>query len=146
MHADMRSAACGPAFSRLGHDIRRTRSVGMEMEKDVEIRLTSQLASMEAVIAGFAKDVNRRFDDQAGDLKEIRVQVTATNGRVSALETANKVRAAIGAIAATPHANPVVAPAVITLSDIKWWLYIAIGCLTAGAGFTVWILKLVGKL
>lgn len=118
----------------------------MGMEKDVEIRLTSQLASMEAVIAGFAKDVNRRFDDQAGDLKEIRVQVTATNGRVSALETANKVRDAIGADAAAPHTNPVVAPAVITLSDIKWWIAIAVGCLTGGAGFTIWILNLVGKL
>lgn len=115
------------------------------MEHDVEVALTARMASLEATITGFAKDVQRRFDTQAEALDDIRAQTHLTNGRVTQLEQADAVRAAV-ANAVTSDARRLRGPSLITLSDFKWWVAIAIGCLTAGAGFTVWVLTLVGKL
>lgn len=36
-----------------------------------------------------------RIDDLAGDIKEIRIQTTATNGRVTVLETQSKIDEAV---------------------------------------------------
>ena len=65
------------------------------MEHDVEVELTARIASLEATIAGFARDVQRRFDGQGEALEDIRRQVHATNGRVDALEKAEAVSLAL---------------------------------------------------
>lgn len=50
-----------------------------DMERDVELKLTAQVASLEGTFDGFAKDALRRLD-------RIETQTTATNGRVTRLE------------------------------------------------------------
>ena len=101
------------------------------MERDVERELSQRMASIESTIVGFAKDTTRR-------LERIEEQTTKTNGRVDALEKVNAVRDALEMSGS--KAVPVVAPAVITLTDIKWWVAIAATCFSAGAAFA----KLVG--
>lgn len=115
------------------------------MERDVEVELTREIASLQATISGFAKDVQRRFDAQSTALEDIRQQTHETNGRVTALEQADAVRAAVTK-AVQDGAERTHAPALITLSDFKWWISIAVGCLGAGAAFTIWVLQLVGRL
>lgn len=63
-------------------------TVGMEQEAEI-IRLGRQIASIDATLQGFAKDVNRRLDAQGREIAAIRetsqetlLQATKTNGRV----------------------------------------------------------------
>ena len=67
----------------------------MGIDRDVELKLTSHLASLEATINGFAKDVTRR-------LERIEEQTTATNGRVTQLEVANRIQLGIAAAVQAP--------------------------------------------
>lgn len=116
------------------------------MERDVELQLTQRMASIEATITGFAKDVTRRFDEQGQALDDIREQTTLTNGRVNRLEQDNAVREALAKVPAAPSQVPVVASSVITLSDLKWWIAIAMGSGGFAVSVTLWILKMAGKL
>ena len=101
------------------------------MERDVELQLTSQIATMEAMLAGFAKDMTRR-------LERIETQTTLTNGRVSALEQSN---ASAGAVAAAG-----LKPRPLGLSDLRLYLTIAIGSGTMAVGVVLWVLKVAGVL
>lgn len=116
------------------------------MERDVELQLTQRMAAIEATISGFAKDVTRRFDEQAVSLAEIEDQVKRTNGRVNVLEQDRAVREAMAKVPASSQSVPVVASSVITLSDLKWWIAIAMGSGGFAVSVTLWILKMVGKL
>jgi hypothetical protein len=103
------------------------------MERDVELALSRELASLQATLVGFAKDTARR-------LERIEEQTTKTNGRVDALETLTKVQSGVQqAMAAVQRDQKgpavVVGAEVVTLSNFRWWLAIAIGCFMAGAAF-----------
>lgn len=101
------------------------------MERDVELQLTSQMAAMEAMLAGFAKDVTRRLD-------RIETQTTLTNGRVSSLERVNASAVAVS--------SAVLKPRPVGLSDLRLYLTIAIGSGTMAVGVVLWVLKVAGVL
>jgi hypothetical protein len=105
------------------------------MERDVELALSRELASLQATLVGFAKDTARRLD-------RIETQTTLTNGRVDRLEQTTAVQAGVQQAMATAQqrsdnkpAQVVVGTEVVTLTNFKWWLAIAIGCFGAGAAF-----------
>ncbi|ODS54700.1 MAG: hypothetical protein ABS36_11080 [Acidobacteria bacterium SCN 69-37] len=117
-----------------------------EFGRDVEMELTQRLASLEATLAGFAKDVSRRFDAADENLTEIKTQVTRTNGRVNDLERINAVREALAKVESPSRAVEVGSTSVITITDLKWWIAIAMGSSTVAVSVTLWVLKIAGKL
>ena len=91
-----------------------------------------QMARLAAQVeAGFI-NVYRRFDDQAKELSDIKVEVRRTNGRVTALETKNAVR----------ESDASGERGAITLSTLKWYGVI----LVSSVGGTIAFLKFLGKL
>jgi len=119
---------------------------GAGMDRDVELELTRRMASLEATLTGFAKDVTRRFDDADESLSEIKTQVLATNGRVTKLERENAVRTAIAQSAPGGRSGAASVVGVITLAELKWWIAIAMGSGTFAVSVTLWVLKVAGKL
>jgi len=97
------------------------------MERDVELQLTAQLATLESI----ARDITRR-------LERIETQTTLTNGRVSALEQANASAVAVSSAIAKPRP--------LGLTDLKLYLTIAIGSGTMAVGVVLWVLKVAGVL
>jgi len=97
------------------------------MERDVELQLTHQFATLEAI----ARDITRR-------LERIEAQTTLTNGRVSALEQSNASAVAVAAAVAKPRA--------LNLSDLR--LYVGIAMVSGGlaVGAALWVLKVAGVL
>ena len=105
------------------------------MERDVEMQLTAELASLQATVASGFANVDRRFDDQRPVLMRIEEQVRATNGRVTALEQDKHVRDAV--TAARPlDAEPLTIERVKLLASYGGWLVAAL----------FGLLKLAGKL
>jgi hypothetical protein len=106
-----------------------------DMERDVELALSRELAAVQATLVEFAKDTGRR-------LERIEEQTTKTNGRVDRLEQVTAVQAgvqqAMAVVQQRSDSKPpqvVVGTEVVTLTNFKWWLAIAIGCFGAGAAF-----------
>lgn len=117
------------------------------MERDVEMQLSTAIASMQATLTGFAKDVTRRFDEQGERLDQIHAQVQATNGRVTVLETINHERGAQKQVRVGRAERVEIGDnAPLRLSQLKLLVAVAIGSAAMAIGCVLWVLEVVGKL
>ena len=95
-----------------------------------------RIAELTQIVQSGFGEVTRRLDTQGAQLRSIDEQVQKTNGRVTALETVNTVRSA--------SAGKTVG--VVTLSDLKFYVAVAIGSGTMAVAVTLWVLKVADKL
>lgn len=99
--------------------------------------LTTAVASLQATASSGFAEMNRRFEEQNSVLERVEEQVRITNGRVTALETVNKVKDA-------QSGQPTVG--VVTLSQLKFYAALAIGSGSMAVAVTLWVLKMAGKI
>lgn len=99
--------------------------------------VTTAVASLQATASAGFQEMNRRFEEQHAVLNRVEEQVRITNGRVTALETVNKVKDATSG-------QPTVG--VVTLAQLKFYAALAIGSGSMAVAVTLWVLKMAGKI
>lgn len=108
-----------------------------------EVEMQLALGKLTAQVEAGFQNLNRRADEMAVDLREIKVEVKRTNGRVNELEGVNKVRlaedqATVKATAAAMRN----ADSTVTMDRVKQFGQFG-GWIVAGV---LGLLKLLGKL